>query len=371
MMLKYIKTSIFSFCSLAILAILFWPAPKVVNSPDMHFASYGNQQTKGNILGIQPWLHASHYQSPVILKNHIQGYLQAAQDKGWLNENTLVVLPEHIGTWLVASEQSGFIYSADSTDDALGFVVLRNLFSFINYFSQETAQDKVAASIFKLRSEYMAKHYQAIFESLAKDFNVTIAAGSIALQNPKVENGKLIIQEGPIFNTSAVFTPKGISKPLTKKIFPILDEQPFTAAAPVETLPTYTPTSQPFSVLICADSWFDAGYEQAHKQHQGTLLVPSFSTVSWDTPWHGYSGFDNPKDIELNDIEKITEGQAWIKYALASKAKKWGFHSAMNVFLRGDLWGFEDDGHGILWHEDLGVIEAESYDGPMLLNLWL
>jgi len=63
--------------------------------------------------------------------------------------------------------------------------------------------------------------------------------------------------------------------------------------------------------------------------------------------------------------------KAWLKYAVAGKAEKWGRNYAMNVFLRGDLWDLENDGTPIVWHKDLGLLGGENYQGPQLINLWL
>lgn len=298
----------------------------------MRYSLFGEDQGRGNIVGIQPYLDASHYQSPGALRNQIGEYLQAASDKGWLAQGTLVLLPEHIGTWLVASDQPGWIYSLKTTDTALSFLLVRYLFPFLDYFSGEEAEDAVAASIFKMRSAYMAERYQAIFESLASEFKVTLVAGSIALQNPIVADGQLIIRDGPVYNTTAIFTADGIESSLVKKVFPIADEQGFTQAARVEQLAEFSSSSGPFSVLICADSWFDESYDQVTRSHNNIVLVPSFLTGSWTIPWRGYSGYDNPADIDLGDVGTITEGEAWLKYAVAGKAKKWDINYAMNVF---------------------------------------
>jgi hypothetical protein len=42
---------------------------------------------------------------------------------------------------------------------------------------------------------------QAIFESLASEFTITLVAGSIALPNTIVADGQIIIREGPVYNT--------------------------------------------------------------------------------------------------------------------------------------------------------------------------
>src|SRR5688572_2533805 len=64
--------------------------------------SQGSDQGHGNLLGIQPELYRADYRSPLHLHRKLAAYLDKAQDEGLLNPKTVVVLPEHIGTWLVA-----------------------------------------------------------------------------------------------------------------------------------------------------------------------------------------------------------------------------------------------------------------------------
>ncbi len=44
------------------------------------------------------------------LKFH--AYLENARRQGLLNERTVVVFPEHVGTWLVASGEKPEVYAA-------------------------------------------------------------------------------------------------------------------------------------------------------------------------------------------------------------------------------------------------------------------
>jgi hypothetical protein len=60
--------------------------------------------------------------------------------------------------------------------------------------------------------------------------------------------------------------------------------------------------------------------------------------------WQGYSGYEEPEGTDLSDIGKITEQDAWEKYALPGQISKTGASYGMNVFLRGDLWDLGTDG---------------------------
>ncbi|NAT37673.1 carbon-nitrogen hydrolase family protein, partial [Pseudomonas syringae pv. actinidifoliorum] len=63
----------------------------------------GEPSERGNLLGIEPVLFPTDYQHPDRLHRKLAAYLQQARDYGLINPKTVVVLPEHIGTWLFAS----------------------------------------------------------------------------------------------------------------------------------------------------------------------------------------------------------------------------------------------------------------------------
>jgi len=58
----------------------------------------GEPADRGNLLGIQPELFPADYQSLERLHLKLAAYLQKARDQGLINQKTIVVLPEHIGT---------------------------------------------------------------------------------------------------------------------------------------------------------------------------------------------------------------------------------------------------------------------------------
>jgi hypothetical protein len=176
-----------------------------------------------------------------------------------------------------------------------------------------------------------------------------------------------------LFNVSAVFDTAGhVIPPLVVKVFPILDEQVFISSGRVDSLPVFDTAAGKLGVLICADAWYPPNYAALHRAGAALLAVPSFSSGDgmWATRWGGYNGGPQPADVDLHDIGKITEGDAWMKYAMPGRAHAAGIEAGLNVFLRGALWDLGSDGATIR------VSGAESGHGEMnkgavLTNLWL
>lgn len=320
-----------------------------------------------NLVSIQPYVTAADYASASRLQHKLRGYLQRAQSAGWLDEKSLVVLPEHIGTWLVAEGETFLVFGADGTGTAMAWAALGNLPPFLGHLVRESAADPFAAALFRSKAESMAAHYQAVFSGLAAEFGVMIVAGSIALPDPRIEENQIRVGPGPIYNSSFVFFADGTVAGPVRKVHPIDSELPFTQPASQKLPIIDTPLGR-LGVLICADSW----YPDTWRQLAGAELVavPSFSSPDgiWDKPWGGYNGAAAPADVDPGDVGRLSEGEAWHKYALGGRGSH--LRAGINTFLRGQLWNLGDDGRttAILYGE---VIRGRRRDGAVISSLWL
>ena len=205
-------------------------------------------------------------------------------------------------------------------------LILSNIVDFSINLIRSKEEDKITAAIFRMKSLKMAKDYFDTFSKLSKDFNCFIAAGSIVLPKPQVIDGELIIDSSePLYNASFIFGPDGkiIGKPILKA-FPIDTELPFVQSQPVEQLPVFELPMGKTALMICADSWYPEPYTKAAKEKTEVILVPSYLTGenAMKNLWQGYNGMEAPTGTELTDIQKITEWEAWNKYALPGKIGK-------------------------------------------------
>ncbi len=334
---------------------------------------YGSDAGRGNLLGVQPFMTAADYVSQAAFRAKLDSYMGAAAKKGWLNARTIVVWPEHLGTWLVSADERAAVSTAPDIQAALRALLFRHTLPFIRGFLTAHEKDKTAASLFRLKAGQMTEIYNSVFSQLAKKYAVTIVAGSILLPAPHVLNGVVSPGSGPLYNVSAVYRPDGAAEPtLVRKTVPTTGELPFVMPAPVSELPIFDTPAGRLGVLICADSWYTAPYERLKNQAAELIAVPSCITEQgmWNMPWKGYDGAAAPADVELHDIGTITEGQAWRKYALAPRMLQGGVRYGINVFLRGSLWDLGMDGNSMLAVD--GSLRAEASRGESaILNLWL
>jgi Carbon-nitrogen hydrolase len=357
---------------------VFWPGftPDLSSPPALnleHSASYGTNTGRGNVVGIEPYMVPLDYASPARFQQKLAGYFDAAQEKGWLGDNTIVLLPEHLGTWLMATNQKSRVYSASTTTSAMLPIITGNLTAFLKNYYIFDNPDMAGASVIRAQTRQTADAILAIYSALAKKYAVTIVAGSQALMTPGVYQDSLSYGHGPIFNSSFVFGPDGRPQiDAIRKVHPIPSEIGFTQASKAEYLPVFKATNHTIGVLVCADSWFDDTTRSLASQGADLLLVPSFlEGTTWDEPWQGYVNDPPPDDGWRANIGVITEGEAWVKHALPARAKKHGIKWGMNVFLKGQLWDMKGYGHAIILENGITHVGAAREDKAALYNLWL
>lgn len=328
--------------------------------------------TKGNVVGIQPYVVPADYRTADALYAKLNRYLSIARKNGSFTPATVVVFPEYIGTWLVAVNEKTSVYEAATSSNAMKTVIMCHPLSFANQYLRSDADDKATAAVFALKAEEMAAVYQGVFGRLAREYNATVVAGSIVLPSPEVKGGQLMVGHGPLFNASAVFDMQGqLMEPLIMKRFLVEEEKAFTGVAEQASFPSFVTPAGRLAALVCADSWYEEGYQSLSKQGVDLVMVPSYLVGDdiWNKPWKGYNGGTPPANVSLDDIRSLTEGQAWQKYGLSGRAPASGFQTGINIFLRGRLWDLGTDGHPIILSEGKAEVIEIPADGAAIVNL--
>lgn len=340
---------------------------------------YGHDAGRGNLLGIQPFVRPPDYASGEALYTRLSGYLDAARQRGWLNGKTIAVLPEHTGTWLVAAGEGSRVVQATTIESAMRALVTNHPLAFLGALVRSALgpsgrpRDVVKASLFQVRAGQMAEIYHDLFSRLARTYGTTIVAGSIVLPAPRVVEGRLVAGRGALYNVSAVYRPDGTPYPdLVRKVYPIEDELGFTAPASEGELPVYHTPAGRLGVLICADAWHPELYQVLGERRVELVAVPSYLSLDdvWDKAWRGYADRVTPADVDAQEVHRLTEGQAWIRYSMAGRGMRAGIRHGMNVFLRGDLWDLGSDGHTLTIRGG-DVYQAAHVDGAAIVNSWL
>jgi hypothetical protein len=75
--------------------------------------------------------------------------------------------------------------------------------------------------------------------------------------------------------------------------------------------------------------------------------------------------------VDAADRHRLTEGQAWIKYALSGRIHSSGARCGVNVFLRGKLWDHDSGGWPGALIKDAEIFVEERTDKAAILNVWI
>lgn len=330
---------------------------------------------RGNAVGISPYMTPEDYASPQHFLSKLDGYMQAAQVRGWLTPHTVVVFPEYIGSWLVAEGEKTAMIGSETIGKAMAVFISSNFFSYLRdwFTAPDEADDKVLHSIFSSKGVPMARTYRQVFGDLARKYGVSIVAGSILLPNPVMDRQRIRIRMGPLYNVSAVFNPDGSIQPrLIRKSHPILEEQPFVASGDAGDIPVFDLPAGRTAVMVCADAWFPISHQTLKGAAVDLVAVPSYTQGEdvMSAPWKGYSGYPMPADVDSTDRDRITLQDAWLKYAVPGRIRNSPVRNALMVSLRGRLWDLGSDGVCVGWAGDSLFVEPPR-KGASVVNLHL
>lgn len=224
----------------------------------------------------------------------------------------------------------------------------------------------------RMKAKGMAKDYQALFGGLAKEFNVTLVAGSIVLPEPSIIDGTLKIGHGALYNSSVVFSRDGlpIGQP-QRQMHPMFAKQDGIKASGEHSLNVVDTPAGRLGVLIGRDSWYPENYRKLDDLHVQLVAVPAYlaGRGTWDQPWRGYRGSSTPASVNLKPGE-LSEGQAWQHLTLTTQAPASQATAGVSVFLRGQFWDQGSAGQSFISSSGQQFIDANAH-GARLLNLWL
>jgi hypothetical protein len=218
----------------------------------------------------------------------------------------------------------------------------------------------------------MAKDYQALFGGLAKEFHVTLVAGSIVLPEPSIRDGQLKPGSGALFNSSVVFGRDGV--PLgqpQRQMHPIFDQRDVLEGEDQHAINVVDTPAGRLGILIGSDSWYPDNYRKLDAQGAQLVAVPAFVVGHnvWDQPWGGYKGSSTPSSVSLKPGE-VSEGQAWHRLTLTAQPPANNALAGMSVFLRGQFWDKLSSGQSFLSSNGQQFADGEAR-GARLLNVWL
>lgn len=329
--------------------------------------SQGKDAGKGNIIGIQPYFVPSDFCDEQHFTQALRPYFEKVKSAGFLKPKSIIVFPENTGTWLVTANEKTAVYQADSFQRAVSIIVNSNIFTFIRNLLSAKAADKISQALFLAKAGSMAKIYQAVFSSLAKEYRVSIVAGSVVLPNPSVNAaGRIKLKKGALFNASFLFGPDGkiMAQPVLKQYIHHKEKQ-FVNASQNKNSPIIQTPAGTLSVLLSTDSW----HQQTYGITPDVMVVAASDepSTSWSAPW---KGFEHAAVVDTSGYGRITVGEAWMKYGPGSNTNT-SARNVMYVFFSGKLWEKEFRGRLITRQKDSIKVHEPATNKGRIVNLWL
>lgn len=363
--------------ALVVIATLFGYGFWTLQRPEGHYLSdlrielaldQGVPGGQGNLLGVEPLLYPGDYQNLERLHRKLSAYLDQARGRGLVNARTVVVLPEHIGTWLWARGEKNELYQVTHRREAWQWLELSNPLRYGLALLSASGNDRRSDAHLRMKAAQMANDYQQLFGGLAREFGVTLVAGSIVLPAPYVENGRLLTGDGPLFNTSVVFGSDGgvLGQPQHQQ-YPDSETRRFIHEGRQHPLHVVQTPAGRLGVLVGSDSWYPANHQQLAGQSVQLIANPVFLSgqQQWQAPWRGNRHQPAAAQLPLQRGQ-VSEQAAWQQLTQAASNGV----TSMSVFLRGQFWELSGDGQGFA--SQAGVLWAGSASkGARLLNLWL
>lgn len=347
--------------------------------PDGHYLSdlriqvaldQGKPGAHGNLLGIQAELFPGDYQQPARLRRKLEAYLREAQALGLINGKTVVILPEHIGSWLWIKGEKDEVYQARGRDEALEWLSLSNPLRFAKAWLSAKDGHRSRNARLRMKAVEMARDYQQLFGGLARQFNVTLVAGSIILPSPHIEDGVLQPGNGSLFNISVVFG--GDGRPLgapQHQVFPDRDNRRLVEPGDAEDLDVISTPAGRLGVLLGTDSWYPDNYRRLQAKGVELLAIPAFvaGPDQWQAPWRGYPR--HPPASGAPRPGEISEQHAWQRLTQAGLASL-GDIPSLSVFMHGRFWDVVGEGQSFSVQPGQ-IDEAPAGPGARLINRWL
>ncbi len=335
------------------------------NTPQLLIRSIGYDRNAGNVLAVQAFMNALDYSSSERFFEKLESYLIEAKAKGYLNENTVVVFPEHIGTPLVLLGEKKSVYAANTVSSAFTQIGVGNLLGYFKTFLGRSHKNK-ADVIFQMKAEEMKNVYVNAFRKLSTSYHVTIVAGSILLPQPEINptSNEISLGGGNIYNASFIFLSDGKIHPKfgVKQNLAMTERQ---IAIPLNSDNSFLHFKN-MGVVLSNDSLYNSTYADKAKDKE-IVLAPSAIFEKDEINWN-LEDIYAPKEAPDSNL---TQAELWRKYSIFEKTKLSQTNRVtVQVVMLGSFFDLTLEG------ETSAIIRYVATEGldnkkPAILNIWL
>lgn len=344
---------------------------------DIYSASIGYDRKSGNAVGIQPEMNPSVYSTAERFHRKLESYLSDAQNAGYFGSKTLVVFPDHIGTFLFLTGEKRSVYSAENLNSALYLIASSKPLSYLRYRVTSFSESKSLESVIRLKSEFVRDVYTSVFSKLASVYQVSILAGSVVLPGAYVQNGRIYVNPAAELKTySFVFLPDGkVSDAFFIKKTPSVWEKNIGIREETDKTVTSKLAGPVDSwVAMTEDSLYNSAYSSLSTGFE-ILISPSFLFKDMQIQFAKPEISLDPRTGKslMNDSDHSAPLEVlWDKFSLPGKITSSIGRIYLQVFMAGRLYEYSLSAPS---KASMKYSKTETVDGnrfrSAVLNIWL
>jgi predicted amidohydrolase len=275
-----------------------------------------------NLVAVQAKTELDDYRTGEAFHAKMASLIRRAAQQADFGLPTLVSFPELVGMFL--SFVPFFwddLQDAASLEQAAMKIVMKN-FARLSEDDRRTPEAAARKLMFIDTALDAERIYVDTFSSLAREFGVFVAAGSIAL--PPIEHepskgGRHLDDPAKVYNISYLFSPRGVCLRRVSKVYMTtgFEERVFDGAPRSQLLPVETPLGR-IGTLICWDGFHETLVEHYDALGVDILLKPSYNQHAWDAPWPFDPSIREGENWLNTGCPSIIQGRENIRYGVNS-----------------------------------------------------
>jgi predicted amidohydrolase len=275
---------------------------------------------KVNLVAVQAKTELKDYASAEAFHAKMASLMERAMREVDRDLPTLVSYPELVGMYLSFVPHMWDDLKDETNLEAAAMKIVVENMSRLDEEERKTPEAAARRLMFIDHAPETERAYMETFSSLARDYAVYLAAGSIALppmEDEPSKGGRHIIDDSKLYNTSYLFSPRGVCLRRVPKVNMTepFESRVFDGGPKSELVPVETPLGR-LGTLVCWDGFHQTLVEHYDALGVDILLQPSYNQHPWDGPCsYGAPGTEGETRLRTTCVSMI-QGRDSIQYGV-------------------------------------------------------
>lgn len=232
---------------------------------------------KVKAVAVQWMFRLDDYSSSSSFRSRVLSLMKMIDDEIGLDENSLVVFPEHIGSFLLFMDYVDKVRACTKLEEAARRMALPNILKLLLLRIIHRCTWNEALVMLRCRKAFRA--YVDAFSEASREFETYVVAGSIIV--PRMSPcGELL--DHHFYNTSYVFNPEGDVVGIQRKVHLVdFEKEIGISPASIEDVKAVKLEWGRIGVAICYDAFFNDVLKKLSADGAHILVQPSANPEPW------------------------------------------------------------------------------------------